>query len=68
MGGFVVKPLQEELAQSCKPEKPLADARRCLEVLVPLAYRPAIKVPMSCASSSQSGPPWQQLTSCKGRF
>ena len=44
MGAFVVKPLQEELAQSCKPEKPLADARRCLEVLVPLAYRPAIKV------------------------
>ena len=54
MGGFVVKPLQEELAQSCKPEKPLADARRCLEVLVPLAYRPAIKVLISRASSLQS--------------
>ena len=44
MGGFVVKPLQEELAESCQADKPLADARRCLEVLVPLAYRPAIKV------------------------
>ena len=44
MGGFVVKPLQEELAESCQHDRALADARRCLEVLVPLAYRPAIKV------------------------
>ena len=44
MGGFVVKPLQEELAEACQHDKALADARRCLEVLVPLAYRPAIKV------------------------
>ena len=49
MGGFVVKPLQEELAESCQADRPLADARRCLEVLVPLAYRPAIKVlPAPC--------------------
>jgi len=44
MGGFVVMPLQEELAESCQHDRALADARRCLEVLVPLAYRPAIKV------------------------
>ena len=44
MGGFVVKPLQEELAEACQHDRALADARRCLEVFVPLAYRPAIKV------------------------
>lgn len=49
MGGFVVKPLQEELAEACQHDKALADARRCLEVLVPLAYRPAIKV---CCSNA----------------
>ncbi len=53
MGGFVVKPLQEELAEACQHDKALADARRCLEVLVPLAYRPAIKV---CSFSMHTSP------------
>jgi hypothetical protein len=53
MGGFVVKPLQEELAESCRADRPLADARRCLEVLVPLAYRPAIKVQLLSSLSIQ---------------
>lgn len=44
MGMFVVGPLMEELAEATQPSKQVFDARRCLEVLVPLAYRPAIKV------------------------
>ncbi len=53
MGGFVVKPLQEELAEACQHDKALGDARRCLEVLVPLAYRPAIKV---CCPAMHTSP------------
>jgi hypothetical protein len=49
MGVFVVGPLLEELAEAARTAAPLLDARRCLEVLVPLAYRPAIKArPSSC--------------------
>ena len=44
MGMFVVGPLLEELGEACAGAAPALDARRCLEVLVPLAYRPAIKV------------------------
>lgn len=43
MGLFVVGPLMEELAEAAQAPTLLPDARRCLEVLVPLAYRPAIK-------------------------
>ncbi len=52
MGAFMVGPLMEELAEAAQPSKPLFDARRCLEVLVPLAYRPAIKVRTLCLSSA----------------
>ncbi|CAL8468510.1 g8050 [Coccomyxa elongata] len=54
MGAFMVGPLMEELAEAAQPSKPLFDARRCLEVLVPLAYRPAIKAALldaGCAAA-----------------
>jgi hypothetical protein len=45
MGPFLMGPLVEELKQTLNPNTPLSDARRVLEVLVPLVYRPALKVP-----------------------
>lgn len=51
MGMFVAGPLVEELNEAAKAGKPLEDARCCLEVLVPLAYRPAIKVFSPCDAS-----------------
>jgi hypothetical protein len=44
MGPLVMGPLVEELKQALNPNTPLSDARRVLEVLVPLVYRPALKV------------------------
>lgn len=38
-----MEPLREELRAVAASAAPLHDARRLLEVLVPLAYRPAIK-------------------------
>lgn len=44
MGVFLAGPLAEELRAAPAAEVPLAAGRRVLEVLVPLAYRPALKV------------------------
>lgn len=44
MGVFLAGPLVEELRAAPASEAPLAAGRRVLEVLVPLAYRPALKV------------------------
>ena len=44
MGLFLVQPLAQELALAVAPTSPLAHARRLLTMLVPLAYRPAMKV------------------------
>ncbi len=44
MGVFLAGPLVEELRVAPASEAPLAAGRRVLEVLVPLAYRPALKV------------------------
>jgi hypothetical protein len=43
MAPFLAEPLLEELRGAAETAVPLHDARRLLEVLVPLAYRPAIK-------------------------
>lgn len=44
MGMFLAGPLAEELRAAPAAEAPLVAGRRALEVLVPLVYRPAIKV------------------------
>ena len=44
MGLFLAQPLAQELALAIAPTSPLAHARRLLTILVPLAYRPAMKV------------------------
>lgn len=44
MGAFLVEPLMEEVAFCCRGEAALHDVRRVLEILVPLIYRPAMKV------------------------
>ena len=44
MGVFLAGPLAEELRAAPGAEAPLPAARRILEVLVPLVYRPAVKV------------------------
>lgn len=49
MGPFLVEPLLAELATVAESPAPLHDARRLLEVLVPLVYRPAIKAAMLAA-------------------
>jgi hypothetical protein len=65
MGMFVVGPLVEELNEAVQPGKPVEDSRRCLEVLVPLAYRPAIKV---CTPSCTVLPPRvASLNGCRCR-
>ena len=46
MGPFIMEPLLEELHTVPESPAPLHDARRLLEVLVPLVYRPAIKSAM----------------------
>lgn len=46
MGLFLAQPIAQELALAVSPTSPLAHARRLLTLLVPLAYRPAIKVRM----------------------
>lgn len=43
MGPFLVEPIIEELKGVAASPAPLHDARRLLEVLVPLVYRPALK-------------------------
>lgn len=47
MGLFLAEPLAQELALAIAPTSPLAHARRLLTILVPLAYRPAMKVTIS---------------------
>ncbi|PRW45038.1 G-patch domain-containing [Chlorella sorokiniana] len=49
MGPFLVEPLLEELQTAAESPAPLHDARRLLEVIVPLVYRPAIKSAMLAA-------------------
>lgn len=44
MGLFLAQPLAQELALAVAPTSPLAHARRLLTLLVPLAYRPCMKV------------------------
>ena len=44
MGTFVAGPLVETLKEAIAPGQPLLAARHPLEILVPLAYRPAMKV------------------------
>lgn len=43
MGPFLVEPIVEDLRSVLDSPAPLHGARRLLEVLVPLVYRPAIK-------------------------
>jgi hypothetical protein len=59
MGVFLAGPLAAELRAAPGAEAPLPAARRILEVLVPLVYRPAVKVPGPRVSSSslRSSPP-----------
>lgn len=52
MGLFLAQPLAQELALAIAPTSPLAHARRLLTILVPLAYRPAMKVSASFRSSA----------------
>ncbi|KAL4436605.1 hypothetical protein ABPG75_003744 [Micractinium tetrahymenae] len=49
MGPFLVEPLLEELATVAESPAPVHDARRLLEVIVPLVYRPALKAAMLAA-------------------
>ena len=44
MGLFLADPLVEELTAAAATTSPLSNARRVLEVMVPLVYRPAMKV------------------------
>ena len=44
MGMFLARPLAQELALAVAPTSPLSHARCLLTILVPLAYRPAMKV------------------------
>lgn len=72
MGAFMVGPLMQELTNAAQPSKDFAEARRCLEVLVPLAYRPAMKVRRTsrghrcnCIFACDSAlPPFVTVTDC----
>jgi hypothetical protein len=54
MGPFVVRPLVAALRTLPSSEAPLADARRLLESVVPLVYRPALKGALVDADSLAS--------------
>ena len=50
MGLFLAGPIVDELKDSVSSADVPAAARRSLEVLVPLVYRPAMKVCVLCRS------------------
>ena len=54
MGSFLAAPLMAELEACATESMQLAEVRRILEVLVPLMYRPAMKV-------SRRPKPWLQV-------
>lgn len=44
MGMFVAEPIVQAMAEVVETRASLAEVRRVLEIIVPLAYRPALKV------------------------
>lgn len=54
MGVFLSGPIIAELTAASQAADPLASGRRILEVVVPLCYRPALKVGHSASSRPTS--------------
>ncbi len=63
MGMFLAGPLVEELKGEVASSSPL-DSRRMLELLVPLVYRPAMKVRLTHHATLHASPPPASQLSC----
>ena len=56
MGILLAEPITEALKDALMASAALSEVRRVLEIIVPLAYRPPIKVSM-CLTGTMCAPP-----------